>query len=301
MSPVDEAVSQHWTWQECGRIPPDLDDELRHPGYAITSLAVSADGSLLLSNDGVTIAWRVATPFANSQPLWRLGGEGTYNVALSPDARLGTMSGDLRMVFDVATGELLKSDGTDGFAYGLTACIGSEFNFSSDARFIAGKHYTNIVDVFRADDLTIVGHFATTGCAQGVVFSEDGSRITTPDGSVALAELLPTAPAMVESPRNYDWQSLTRAPDGSLVATSCNYAVGSCAAAGVVWSKAEGGKHLSISAEGHWYALGGQLRHQPSGEQRLLDDAATETIFTPNGDVIVGEQDGNLVRFCRYD
>jgi hypothetical protein len=60
-------------------------------------------------------------------------------------------------------------------------------------------------------------------------------------------------------------------------------------------------RHLSISAEGHWFALGSQLRHEPSGEVRPFDDQATEAVFAPNGDIIAGELDASLVRFCRAD
>ena len=43
----------------------------------------------------------------------------------------------------------------------------------------------------------------------------------------------------------------------------------------------------------------GTLLHLPSGDTRAFDANATEALFAPNGDVIVGETDGSLVRFCR--
>jgi hypothetical protein len=60
-----------------------------------------------------------------------------------------------------------------------------------------------------------------------------------------------------------------------------------------------GGRHPRFSSDGHWIVAAGTLLHLPSGETRAFDANATEALFAPNGDVIAGETDGSLVRFCR--
>ena len=300
-SPVAPEVSQQWSWQECGRIAPDPTDELRHEGgIEILSLAISADGQLLVSDTYKTIGWRVAEAFGESQPLWRTGAEGGINVALSPDGRLGSISGDVRLIFDTTTGEDLFWQGAETLAtIAQNLCIGSEFNFSPDGRFVAGKHYTTTVDVYETQGLTLVGHFPTSGCAQGIAFSADGETVWAPDGSARLSELSQGSPGEAlptQQPRG--WDSLTRAPDGSLVPVSCmEYACQN----GDTYSETMGGRHLDISAEGHWHVLGRELHHLPSGERRVFDELATEAVFAPNGDLIAGERDASLVRFCRSD
>jgi len=40
------------------------------------------------------------------------------------------------------------------------------------------------------------------------------------------------------------------------------------------------------------------LLHRPSGKTLVVDDKASTSLFAPNGDIIVGEVDASLVRFC---
>jgi hypothetical protein len=61
------------------------------------------------------------------------------------------------------------------------------------------------------------------------------------------------------------------------------------------------GRHVDISAEGNWYLRGRELVHRPSGEVRPFDEAALAAVFAPNGDIIAGNADASLVRFCRSD
>jgi hypothetical protein len=292
VSPVAPETSQRWSWRECGRVTPDPENALHHePDRSISSLAISQDGSLLVSDAfGSVVGWQVGEPFDASQPIWKIGSEGGSNVALSPDGRLGTVSGDVRIVFDTTTGNTLFGQGSNDVPDpNLHVCFDTEFNFSPDGRLLAGKHYTPVIHVFETETLSLLGQFGTTGCAQGIAFSADSSRIVAPDGSASIEELLPTVvPENVPPLSPPSWISLTRAPDGSFVEVTC---------------PEEGcmGRRLDISDEGHWHLRAGNLRHVPSGEERVFDSLAREAVFAPNGDIIAGEANANLVRFCRRE
>jgi len=72
-SAISPSVSLAWSWAECGRIARDPSSSAGH----VTSLALSADGTFLASDlEGLTTGWSVAPDFAQSTPLWKIGGEG---------------------------------------------------------------------------------------------------------------------------------------------------------------------------------------------------------------------------------
>jgi hypothetical protein len=288
VSPVAPEISQRWSWSECGRINPDAVGE-HYLGTVIDSLAISEDGSLLLSNiSGLVVGWRVGEPFEASQPLWTTSTEGGSNVALSPDGRFGTVSGDLRHVFDTTTGDTIFT-GITGVPGSNVTCIGSEYNFSPDGRLLAGKLWSPVVDVFETETFSLIGQFRTVGCAQGIAFSADSKRIVAPDGSASVEGLLPSVmPGSVLDGSHRRWTSLTRAPDGSFVEVTCY--PNSCQ-----------GRWIDISDEGHWHLQAGTLRHVPSGEERVFDSLAREAVFAPNGDIIAGEDGPSLVKFCRSE
>jgi hypothetical protein len=92
---------------------------------------------------------------------------------------------------------------------------------------------------------------------------------------------------------------VTLPPDGSeKIITVCGGDMYTCAT-GVDGVAVHGGQHPVFSAEGHWLVSGSQLMHRPSGTIRVLDDNASEALFTPTGDIIAGENNGDLVYFCR--
>lgn len=127
-------VSAAWTWNECGRIPAR-----NRPAFPISSLAMSDDGQLLVSNDGSATAWRVADAFGDSEPLWTHGGEGAYNTDVSRDGRLVAVSGDLRLVYDARDGTRLvlpeiDPSGTIPSARPATWCASVAPNESVDHR-----------------------------------------------------------------------------------------------------------------------------------------------------------------------
>lgn len=292
-------VSAAWAWSECGRISASAALPQQRFGGKISSLGMSEDGQLLVSNDGLAIAWRVAEPFGASEVLWAKAGEGAYNTDVSRDGRLVATSGDVRLVFDARDGTSLALPAMEAplnidFS---NICIGSEFRFSPDGRYIAGKRYGTQIDVFDLTTLKQVAQMETNGCGQGLTFSAE--LITSPEGSFRTSDWSATT-SLNATPSTGGLSAdceIYLEPSSGAPTTCCN---GHCQthAADVT---IDGGKHASLSREGHWLVAGGTLAHLPSGETRVLDDAASEALFAPNGDVIVGEQTGDLVRFCRSD
>ena len=55
------------------------------------------------------------------------------------------------------------------------------------------------------------------------------------------------------------------------------------------------------SPEGHWLLSGNHLLHVPTARLIEYTADAREALFTPNGDIIAGQNDGSLVRYGRTD
>lgn len=59
------------------------------------------------------------------------------------------------------------------------------------------------------------------------------------------------------------------------------------------------GYRARYSPEGQWLVSSGHLLHVPSGTSIEYSKLASAAVFLPNGDLISGENDGALVRYCR--
>jgi hypothetical protein len=55
-----------------------------------------------------------------------------------------------------------------------------------------------------------------------------------------------------------------------------------------------------FSDEGHWVVGGATLIHLPTGTVRSYFPGAQVAIFAPNGDIIAGDEKGNITRYCRH-
>jgi hypothetical protein len=284
----------------------------------IMSLRISRDDSVLAAiANGETFVWQVADDFSRSNATFSLQAEGAINVDVSADARWVAISGDVRAVTDAATGRLVWRD--DAFDPGANvACLGGELRFSPDGRLLVGKRYQTTVDVFDATAIhsgpdapapaELLTRFDTRGCGQGIAFSTDGSEFATPEGLFKTSDFPPPVDPPTTSRTPFPDSRLTfleAPPDGGpyyLVTVCdpdppCRYTIHE-STLGVLES-AEGGRHPRYSSEGHWIVSAGKLVNTVYGTVHNYDENATEAIFAPNGDVIAGERDGSLVRFCR--
>lgn len=74
-----------------------------HSGLSdISSLAISADGRILVTNAMEAIGFELAPDFANSKPIWAAWADGSYEVDVSADGRFATLAGDVRVLLDAA-------------------------------------------------------------------------------------------------------------------------------------------------------------------------------------------------------
>jgi hypothetical protein len=57
----------------------------------------------------------------------------------------------------------------------------------------------------------------------------------------------------------------------------------------------------SFSPDGSWVVAGSTLVHLPSNDTRSIDPTLSThaAVFTPDGDIVGGSDDGALVRYCR--
>jgi hypothetical protein len=296
-SSLSPAISAAWAWNECGRIPASSYPDLPPYSKTVWSLSMSGDGQLLVTNAGLATAWRVAEPFAASERLWVTGGESAFNTDVSRDGRWVATSGDSRSVLDARSGTALVLSPTEEVISPNPLCLGTEFRFSPDGRYVAGKRYGTQIDVFDLTTLRRVVQIETGGCGQGLAFGAE--HITSPEGSFRTSDWTPTA-ELTPTPSTTGLVSpcVIHLEPSSAIPTTCCQAACRTEVGDITIS---GGRHASLSSEGHWLVAGGTLAHLPSGETRVLDEQANEALFAPNGDVIVGEHSGDLVRFCRSE
>ena len=294
--PVPPEVSATWTWSECGRIEGSSYVQADVYLRSIASLGISGDGRLLVSNTGIATAWQVADTFSESRVLWARGREGAFNTDVSADGRWVTTSGDTRNLFDARDGTLLNLPSSDE-NLPIASCFWSDFRFSPDSRYVAGKRYGTVVDVFDVTTLERIAELETKGCGQGLVFGRE--RLFTPEGSFEISDwaasgLLSPSPATA----GLDPECAVYLVPSSTLRTSC--CGGECQTR-VGELLITGGQHASLSREEHWLVSGRTLAHLPSMTTQTLPVPVTESIFAPNGDIITGDENGNLVRFCRQE
>jgi hypothetical protein len=275
----------------------------------VTDLALSADGTLMVSNAEAVVGWRVAEAFGETQAVWIAGNGGpAIYVAMSPNGDFATISGDRQQMFDARNGVLVLA-GQEPTSDLSDICIAFQFNFSSDSRYVAGKRYHSSVFVYDTKTLSLVGGFNTTGCGQGVAFSPDGTLVHTPEGSFSTTDWKPVTPlrelpgSVLPDDTFYD---VDVASDGTnLLHTDCPSEDGcrstlSDTEADLTalddvgkWTR----RHLS--SEGHWVVGGGVLVHWPSGSVVHYAEGVTAARFAPNGDIVAGFENGEIARYCR--
>lgn len=278
---------------------------------AIKDLDISAGGDLLVTSAIDVLGWRLATDFEASQTLWAsLPPDAAVRV--SEDGHFAALSGALfpwltgvtRTVLDMQTSRVLWQDSSDVLE-NAAPCLGTEFAFSPDSRLIAGKGAGTTLDVYDTEGFSLVTRLPTGSCAQGVQFSADGAWLHTPDASFETG----TWPPPVQ--REF-WQQdsepehvyLELSPTGSKLVTSCADGCRSAldeAPLPELDTEGQHPRHPRFSTDGHWIVSGGTLLHVPSGDVRIYNEDVSEALFTPGGDIIAGDRDANILRYCRHE
>ncbi len=277
---------------------------------SVDDLALSLDGNRLVSIAEGVIGWHLADSFEDSLPVWSAstGGPARY-VAISPDGYRASLSGDRQQVFDAYNGVVLYTGPTPASVGGSEMCIAFQFEFSPDGRFVAGKRYTPVVQIFDTQTMAVVGGLMTGSCGQGVAFSRDGSLLHTPEGTFStndwqpVSELRDLPDAALDGEGFYDVD--ISSDDAYVLHTACTPAEGcrsslSGADADLSPLDAEQSwrrRHLSI--EGHWVVVGGMALHWQSGTVVTYADGVSSARFATNGDIIAGFENGELARYCR--
>jgi hypothetical protein len=296
-----------------------IDSELGlHP---MRSLAITADGARLVSLATEGLSWDIAPRFEDSTPRAGLMMPYMSRVEVSPDGRWASIAGDGRVVQSLeGEGNVQIAEPDSG---GIGPCIWLQFRFSPDGQWLVGSSYANAFNSYRVADFLLgegvapVWSLNEAGCptigwlAGGYPspIAADGNARSWPrfNATVPDAEPLPYSSFGREP---YD--DLVFSPDGddSILTTGCSSYDDAdeperCDAklASARWpveNLPETLPHFpAFDPEGHWIVAGSTLVHLPSGDVRVLNPNAAVALFAPDGDIIVGERDASLVRYCR--
>jgi WD40 repeat protein len=276
----------------------------------VTALDITPDGRYLASHGDWAAVWELKPDFSKSIPLYHgAAPDESWDVALAPDGSSMLVSGD-NIGYFRRDGSFVAGDAPPGSA----RCLSADWAFSPDGCWLAGTHYSANVGVRDARDLSLVTALPTVNCGGGVAFSPDGTRLLT-----ANLELFDTRTwqlqwsQVITSPAEQAWggeDAVELAPRGDeFVLTRCREpsAVDACSSTRYDFAAGKQlgalpeltGDRVRYSPEGHWLVSQNRLLHVPSGAIREYSTSASVALFTPEGDIVSGESDGSLVRYCR--
>lgn len=279
----------------------------------VAALTLSLDGRFLASAGRGAVAWELAPELADSVP--RYNGQTGWDLALSPDGSVMIVGGD-NAVFYRDDGSRWYQPPPPDLPFTMPFCYSSGWVFSPTGCVAVGTFY-EVAAVFDVEQYDYTNGLGRT-CNTGAAFTPDGSRLLTatmqwfdtstwepiiqPVASVADAfhvEFSPDGSEFVvsragECPSEEVGLALGLVQDCS-VAERYDTDTGELLET-VPWL--EGGR-AHYSPEGHWLLDSGRLHHSPSGATVELSADATAGVFTPAGDVILGQPDGALVQYCR--
>ena len=292
------------------------------------SISASRDGKVLVSNTGgELLAWKTALRFEDWTATWLTRGRTTFpRMDVSADGRSLAISGDGRLVYDLATGAVLPvgwstpsptSDPSGRFCW-------PELRFSGDGRWLAGVDWDPVLRIRQASGGQGAITELATGCVR-VAISSDSHLLATSEGSVYRLEGGEQLVAGTGGALSVWSDSVEFSPDQThfVVSSECSGApLPTIAGIGLPWEAAppmchrvevhatsDGhvvralptsmGRYPSFSPDGSWIVTGGGLYHVPTGTSRSLDGDVRAATFTADGDIIAGDARLNLVRYCR--
>jgi WD40 repeat protein len=302
--------------------------ETPQPTRPINHLALSRDGSLLVSNVWTFAAFglRVAPRFADSRVLWGAAVELNLEADVSADGKTVAVMGDGRGLYGGLDGRIVWPSPPPPPDVTLDVCLPIRLRFSPKMSWLAGNNYSRVLEVFDVRQLSRgtppVPLVHLPGGCDAVAFSRDDGLMAT--SGAALYRTAPDAngwlklwSATVPAPPREDLlvvdglgNDVSFSPDETqLLVSRCSHSSKDCRAnllsvetGAILRGLPElPAPHPSFSPEGSWIVAGGTLLHLPSGDVRELDpDLVTTTaLFTPDGDIIAGSADGALTRYCR--
>jgi WD40 repeat protein len=306
---------------------PPLAPSMEGDNSGVTDLAISRDGKLLIYNISSqgAFAIQVAPKLADSQMLWHTRVELSMSVDVTNDGSLVTVGGDGRAIFDGLDGHAIwralpppPSVSLDVNEY----CLLDRLRFSPKATWLASSDYSRDLQVFKMGAEPPWQPFLELeGGCDAAAFSRDERLMATsaaalyrtgasPDAwSRVWSQPLSTTPGVLGYPIN----DIAFSPDDTqLLVSRCADRNGLCtttfldAATGAVLRQPAEltGPHPVFSPDGSWVVAADQLLHLPSGRVRSLGAAASPknpALFTPDGDIIAGAEDGSITRYCRNE
>jgi hypothetical protein len=292
----------------------------------LRSLALSADGRTLVSVGEETLRWDLAERFEDSTPSYVAGGVYMSRAQIDPEARWVTLAGDGRTLSSLEGPDRVsfQTSTSQGKALPATPCVWLQFRFSHDSSFLLSTTYDHGLEVFRVADLhgfaqqsagAVPAFRMDDLSCDTLAFSQDGKQVLLSRGGALDASALPAltgSPTPSDEPRT-PLDDYVLSPDGSdyVVSSGCKQVfddLGETYSCRTQLGSTRFGEPSvpeltapfpSFSPEGHWLAAGPTLIHLPTRETVVVDPDARVSIFTPEGDIIAGERDGSLARFCR--
>jgi WD40 repeat protein len=304
--------------------PPSLPEASR-PAPPINHLALSRDGSLLVSNvlAFAAFAFKVAPRFGDSRVVWSASLEVNLEIDISADGKTVALAGDGRALYGGVDGRVVWQSPPPPAAVGPDLCLPIRLRFSPKMTWLAGNNYSRVLDVFDVRDVSrgtppVPLVQLPAGC-DAVAFSRDERLMAT--SGAALYRTAPDArgwlklwSAAVPAPPRDDLivdglaNDVSFSPDETqlLVSrctqTSCRINLLSVETGAIARGLPDlQAPHPSFSPDGSWIVAGGTLLHLPSGDVRELDPAVATTtaLFAPDGDIIAASANGVLTRYCR--
>jgi WD40 repeat protein len=304
--------------------PPSLPEATR-PTPPINHLALSRDGSLLVSNAWAfaAFAFNLAPQFADSKVIWSASLEINLEVDVSADGKTVAIAGDGRALYGGVDGRIVWPSPPPPAAVGPDICLPVRLRFSPKMTFLAGNNYSRVLDVFDVRDVSrgtapVPLVHLPAGC-DAVAFSRDERLMATsgaalyrtapnPDGWLKLWSAAVPAPPRDNFTVDGLANDVSFSPDETqlLVSrctqTSCLVNLLGVETGAILRALPElQAPHPSFSPDGSWIVAGGTLLHLSSGDVRELDPAVATTtaLFAPDGDIIAGSADDVLTRYCR--
>lgn len=306
-----------------GRLPSYLGahslDEYGAGAHLLRSLALSADGNTLVSVGREALRWELSDTFESSRPSYIGSAPYLSRVELDSAAHWAAFGGDGRSLYSLDAPESVYFPTPPTLLDDL--CVWLQFRFSPDSRFLISTSWAREVEVYQTDQLLGFAHDRveavpvsqrSEGSCATLAFSRDGTQLQASDGALDATQLPSLNGSLPANAVRSPFDDIVDSPDGvdTIVSSGCAQVLDELgetqACLTVLHSSRFSDGFLpdltapfpSFSPEAHWVVAGPRLRHVPSGDGLELDPKARVSIFTPRGDIIVGERDGSLARYC---